>query len=197
MGIFGRKKQQEGLHFLMPNGEKPKFESSEELNSLFESWTYRPEKQANWSLNKIDRDVWIESSSRLTYLGLHESPEYKGIVATGDVYISGLEGQRTEMIGRAFTSENFTVVDWRYGLSQHFLILYHDAILKIESGGPGTWHGFLEFNDAIWIKGSAKTRTGPINVYIACRFGKDGQMNRRTISFWYSFANLLKMRFKE
>ena len=197
MGLLRRKKQERKVQFLMPNGDKPQFESSEDLNKLFEDWTYRPEKKESWPLHKTDQDVWIESSARLTWLGLHESGENRGIVATGNVYLSGLKGQRHEMRGRAFTTENFTVVDWTYGLRKHFLVLHHDSILTIKTFGPGTNYADFGFSDATWIKGSSKMRTGPIDVYIACRFGKDWQMNRRTISFWYSFANLLKIRFEE
>jgi len=194
MGIFGMKDPAGySLHLLMPNGTEPVINSQQDLNDLFNSWTITPNNISNWRMERIDQDAWIKAATEIFSLGLQNSDGGPSIYATGETYISGLEGQYAEMEGKSILTEIFTIISWPYLLTKNSLVLFHDDIRGIE--GTGSTSAEFVYANAIWIKNKKRQETGPVKIYLACKFGKDGQANRRSVTFWNSLAANLKNRF--
>lgn len=192
MGIFRKKARNfSSTPLLMPDGTRPAISSQDDADNLFRSWTLTPETISNWSMEKVDQDAWIKASAEISSLDLQNRegrPIF--IYATGDVYISGLEGQLAEMIGESILTELFTIIHWPYGLTRNSLILVHDQFKGSQS--TGSMSAEFHYKNSLWIKKNDAQKTGPIQIYVACRLGKDGQANRRTITFWNSWAANLK-----
>lgn len=195
MGWFQkRSSDSSGLVLLMPDGTAPQIHSQEDLNILFEGWTVTPENSAAWVLEKVDQQAWIKASTTLFSLGLQKDEGGPSIYATGEIYISGLEGQNSEMQGESILTSEFTVISWAYGFSKNHLVLFHNDILGFE--GVGSAAAEFAFQGAALFKNRKLQNLGHTQIYLACRFGKDGQANRRSVIFWNSLAALLKRRFR-
>jgi hypothetical protein len=195
MGIFSRKSEAKGsIHLLMPDGTEPSINSQQDVNDLFASWTITPANASKWRMEIADQDEWIRSSTDIFSLGLQNQEGGPSIYASSETYVSGLEGLNTEMSGRSILTELFTLVIWPYGLTKNALVLFHDDVTGIQSAGSTS--ADFGYRNALWIKNGKPRETGPIEIYLACKFSKDGHANRRAITFWYSLGANLESRFR-
>ena len=194
MGIFSRKPKGDGsINLLLPDGSEPVINSQQDVNDLFASWTITPENASDWRMERVDQDEWIKSSTEIFSLGLQNPEGGPSIYASGETYMSGLEGLYTEMEGKSILTDIFTLVIWHYGFAKNALVMFHDDVTGFQS--TGSTSAEFGYRNGLWIKNGKPQETGPIDIYLACKFGKDGHANRRAITFWYSLGANLEMRF--
>lgn len=178
----------------MPDGSEPEINSQEDVNKLFETWTITPEQIEHSTLEKVDSKDWLDASTTIFSLGLQNSQKGTTPLATGDIFISLLNEENTDKPGESILTEEFVVISWMLGLSKQYLILPNSEILGFES--INSTSAEFAYSKSFLVNGKRREEYGHTQIQLACRFGNDGHKNRRTVSFWFSYAAFLKKQLR-
>ncbi len=193
MGIFSKKKD-DVLVLLMPDGSLPKFGGQEGFNKFIEEITITPEKyDGTKPLSKSDQDAYIDAMSILMAVNTDSDGHVEKIYSHGPIIIGDLPGYRAEMHGMGVVTENFLVVRFPYGLKNNFFIAPYEEVEWVKS--LGSFAIDLCFRNAILFDKKGKTHLKSHPIFLASETGKDGHVNRRTLSVWHTNAHMLKRQF--
>ena len=184
MGLFSRSEKNKGLFLQFPDGSV--VSSQSDADRLFSDFTFTPSTMDKWSLNAPDTEALANASAKLFSVGLNEEP----IFAFGPVTLMNFPKNHNEYIADAVLTPNYLIVYYQKNLLKpDFLIL---PLLNFTSlTSLGTWSAEFSIRNAMHIDKTGIHEMAETFVGLSERLGKDGQANRRSVTFVRSLAKTL------
>ena len=182
---FLRKRPKENVLFLQfPDGTT--VDSESDLDKMFSEFTFTPSIMSKWTLPKPDIEACGEVSGKLFGLGFNDEPFF----AFGPVYLSHFTEMYNKYIADAVLTPNYLIVYFQRSLIRpDYLILPLLNFSGLTSTGPFS----ANFNCRNGIHRNKKGTFEMAETFFGLseRLGKDGQANRRSITFIRSLEKTL------
>jgi hypothetical protein len=184
VGFFRKTDVKSGLFLQFPDGSI--IESQSDMDRLMSDHSFTPSTSENWRLNASDTEAIAEASAMLASIGFNEEPFF----AVGPVQLKDFPKSRNTYIANAILTPNYLIVYYQKNLLvPDFLILPLVACLGMN--GTGAWSAQFIFKKGIHRFKSGAEEKSDLHFGLSERLGKDGQANRRSVTFMRSLGNTL------
>jgi hypothetical protein len=184
MGIFSNKQSKGGLFVQFPDGEV--VGSQTEMDRLLSDYSFTPSTISNWRLEKVDIDAFATASAKLAAIGFNDET----MISVGPVQLKRFPKDHNDYIADAILTPNFLIVYYQKNLLiPDYLILPLLNLSGLTSTGP--WSAQFNFRNGIHREKKGVFEMAETYLELSERLGKDGQANRRSITFMRSLGNTL------
>jgi len=184
VGLIGRHPSKKGLFVQFPDGSVAVSQS--DMDRLMSEFTFTPSTISNWTLQKPDIDAVALASARLASIGVLDELFF----AFGPVQLKQFPKSHNEYIADAILTPNYLIIYYQRNLLvPDFLILELTNLSGLSSTGP--WSAQFNFKNGILRQKKGSFKMEETYFELSERLGKDGQANRRSVTFMRSLANTL------
>ena len=184
MGLIGRHPSKKGLFVQFPDGSV--VGSKSDMDHLMSKFTFTPKTIKKWRLSEPDIDAISLASARIASIGFTDET----IIAFGPVQLKEFPKSHNSYIADAVLTPEFLIIYYqRKLLVPDYLILPLLNLSGLSSTGP--WSAQFNFTDGIYREKKGIFEMAETFFELSERLGKDGQANRRSITFMRSLADTL------
>ena len=184
MGLLGKHPSKKGLYIQFPDGSE--VSSQNDMDRLFSEYSFTPSTMSNWRLQKPDVDAVSTASAKLFSIGLND----ESFFAFGPVQLTEFPKSHNTYIADAILTPNYLIIYYQKNLLlPDFLILPLLNLTGLSSTGP--WSAEFNFQNGIHKDKKGTFEMSETFFGLSERLGKDGQANRRSVTFMRSLANTL------
>lgn len=179
------------MEALNPDGTIPDINSKEDLQAWIKTLTITPENYLSRTYG--DYPEWGRDSGELFGHGLMWGTDVPIPLVKGAIYLTLNDGK--ERVAEAVLTQNFVFIYWYSWLKKNVIMIQHKDKMAVEPipGSNSTAHFY--FRDVSKLNGRNNgiigKSMGQTKCEISGRFTKDLHQNRRTLSFWRSYAAFL------
>jgi hypothetical protein len=184
MGLFSKSEKSKGLFLQFPDGSV--VNSQSDVDRLMSDFTFTPSTMNDWRLNAPDTQALVDASAKLYLAGLNEEP----IFAFGPVKLSNFPKSHNEYIADGVLTPNYLIVYYQKNILKPDILIL--PLLNLSGlNSLGTWSAEFNFKNGIHIDKSGTYEMAETFIGLSERLGKDGQANRRSVTFMKSLGNTL------
>jgi len=183
MGSSRRSGGKKGLFVQFPDGSV--IDSQADMDRLMSKFTFTPKTIKKWRLFEPDIHAISLASARMASIGFDDET----IIAFGPVHLMGFPKDHNSYTADAILTPGFLIIYYQKRLAPDFLILSLRNLSGLTSTGP--WSAQFSFKNGIIQERQGTFEMAETFFELSEKLGKDGQANRRSITFMRSLANTL------
>ncbi len=179
------------LDVVNPDGSVPEFNGKDDLQEWIKAITITPKNHESRTYG--DYPDWTKDSATLFGHGLMWGTDVPVPLVRGNIYLSINDGK--EILAQAVLTQNFVFIHWQSLFKKNAIMIQHDDKIGVEPVSGTNNSAYFYFKDVFLLNGrnsgTIGRTLGQAKCQISGRYTKDLHQNRRTLSFWHSYAAFL------
>ena len=179
------------MEALNPDGTVPEINSKDDLQAWIKTLTITPDNYQSRTYG--DYPDWTKDSAELFGHGLMWGTDVPTPLVKGKIYLTLNDGK--ERVAEAVLTQNFVFISWLTFLKKNVIMIQHEDKIAVEPIPGSNNTAYFYFKNVHKLNGRNAgvigKSLGQTKCQISGRYDKDLHQNRRTLSFWHSYAAFL------